>query len=223
MDQNNEKENIKIDDVEKDIQKSIEEMKNRDEYPWPEKKYKEIENQKVSPMTSIKDEHDRRKKRDKIVISFLIIISMLLVIISSILLLKPGNPGEKDIDKPKQTAVVSKGSQVIHDIKFSVDEIDKKADTVAANLSVTNNSKNNFYVTVSGISLVDENGKEYYPNLYKGELSANFYGKKILPNTKQSAKVVFENIPDTTKELTLIVNNVSDVYHFTWDYMITLP
>jgi hypothetical protein len=71
--------------------------------------------------------------------------------------------------------------------------------------------------------LVDKDGKEYLPNVEKGNIPTNFYGRRIEPQTEVYATIAYDGITEIDNKLTLVINNVSDSYHFIWDYMITLP
>ena len=130
---------------------------------------------------------------------------------------------KKIAEPPTQPTVTEKGFQAVHDIEFKIEDCYIEEETLFVKLNISNKSKNNFYTTVRSMYLLNKDGKEYLPNVDKGSIPTNFYGRRIEPKTEVSALIAFDNFTKIEDKLTLVINNVSDSYHFIWDYMITLP
>jgi len=212
----NNSERSKQEELEKEIKESIEELKKRDEKVWPEKKY-------VKAL--IKEPFDRQKEKKIRIKDYVMfaVVALLLTVVMALAFQQIILNAKKIAEPPTQPTVTEKGFQAVHDIEFKIEDCYIEEETLFVKLNISNKSKNNFYTTVRSMYLLNKDGKEYLPNVDKGSIPTNFYGRRIEPKTEVSALIAFDNFTKIEDKLTLVINNVSDSYHFIWDYMITLP
>jgi len=212
----NNSERSKQEELEKEIKESIEELKKRDEKVWPEKKY-------VKAL--IKEPFDRQKEKKIRIKDYVMfaVVALLLTVVMALAFQQIILNAKKIAEPPTQPTVTEKGFQAVHDIEFKIEDCYIEEETLFVKLNISNKSKNNFYTTVRSMHLIDKDGKEYLPNVDKGSIPTNFYGRRIEPQTEVNALIAFDGFTEIGNKLTLVVNNASDAYHFIWDYMITLP
>lgn len=217
----NTSENKKQEELKKDIKKSIEKIKKRDEKVWPEKKYIELVlKKKPLDKNAIKKEQKKKKIIESTAIYMILSLLLIIILILTYQLIMIGNP---ETEQPAEPIIAEEGCQIINDIEFKIVDYYIEGNTLFVQLNVFNKSKNNFYTTVRSMYLIDKDGKEYLPNVGKGVIPTDFYGKTIEPQTRVNALIAFDGITQMNNKSTLIISNVSDSYHFIWDYMITLP
>lgn len=212
----NNSERSKQEEFEKEIKESIEELKKRDEKVWPEKKY-------VKAL--IKEPFDRQKEKKIRIKDYVMfaVVALLLTVVMALAFQQIILNAKKIAEPPTQPTVTEKGFQAVHDIEFKIEDCYIEEETLFVKLNISNKSKNNFYTTVRSMYLLNKDGKEYLPNVDKGSIPTNFYGRRIEPQTEVNALIAFDGFTEIGNKLTLVVNNASDAYHFIWDYMITLP
>jgi|LSQX01.1.fsa_nt_gb hypothetical protein len=209
--------------IKKEIDDTIEKMKKRDEKVWPEKKYMELVSKEGLPGKLKKKEEEQKDNTTRIAILNTAICLILLTIAFMMfrhVVLKTGGQLTR---QPVQPTITEEGYQAIHNIEFKIENCFVENNALYIELKVSNKSENNFYTTVRSMYLVDKDGKEYLPNVEKGNIPTNFYGRRIEPQTEVYATIAYDGITEIDNKLTLVINNVSDSYHFIWDYMITLP
>lgn len=211
--------NPEYEKLEKDIKESIEKIKKNDEKVWPEKKYL-----KIAQRGSMKEETEARlkKKKKRTFWTGCIAVCLLLVIITSLIFQHIIFKKSEEFNPVVQPVVAENGCQVINDIEFKILDYYMEDEKLFLKLKVKNKSKNDLYTTVRSMYLLDKDGKEYLPNMKMGKIPINFFGKKITPGSEESALIVFDKFPDIKDKVTLVISNVSDAYHFVWDYLITL-
>jgi len=151
------------------------------------------------------------------------VVALLLTVVMALAFQQIILNAKKIAEPPTQPTVTEKGFQAVHDIEFKIEDCYIEEETLFVKLNISNKSKNNFYTTVRSMHLIDKDGKEYLPNVDKGSIPTNFYGRRIEPQTEVNALIAFDGFTEIGNKLTLVVNNASDAYHFIWDYMITLP
>ena len=162
----------------------------------------------------------RTKLKNNYLLYFLFAVSVVLVFVA-------GFQYGSLIKKPEPVLQEQKAEltqQEINDIAFVVTNAFEDEDNIYLDVEVKNNGENNFYMTVHTIELIV--GEErLLPDVKQSELPLSFYGEKVLPDTTVSAGLTFPKTENTgdTEEYTLIIKNVSDVKHFIWDYLITVP
>lgn len=212
-------EKSKHEKLKKDIENSIEELKKRDEKVLPEKKYTELVKKEQPDKQGGKKEKKKNKINEYVKIA---ILGLLLTLIVAFIFQWIAFNITQTTEPPVQP-VIANGYQAINSIEFKIEDHYIVDDTLFIRLKVSNKSKNNFYTTVRSMHLIDKDGKEYLPNVDKGSIPTNFYGRRIEPQTEVNALIAFDGFTEIGNKLTLVVNNASDAYHFIWDYMITLP
>lgn len=209
-----------LEELEDEIKESIEKIKNRDEKEWPEKKYMELV-RKPEEIDREKEEKRKRDKKRKAIMDYTVL--FLLLILAVVFIVHEACVEDNTVGTFTELAVSKEGQQVVNNIEFKIEDYYIEDNVLFLNVKVLNKGDNGLYTTVRSMYLVDQNGKEYLPDVDIGEIPVDLFGKKIEPKTQKSALIGFTDFPKSFKKTTLVVNNVSNAHNFVWDYMITLP
>lgn len=219
-----EKKKKKYEALEKEINETIEKMKEKDIKVNPGDSYKKIikeeNNAGGSPKERVKTSLKPREGESWVLYTILFLLGGMMLLLAFGVLFGDSKPIESSMS---EDIVPKSNYQIINEIEFKVTEISYKDSSLKIKIVVRNRGEHNFYTTVRSMYLVDEKDKEYYPNISEGKIPTILFGGKMPPKTESSAELVFNDVPENYNKTTLVINNVSDAYHYIWDYMITLP
>lgn len=200
------------DKIQENIEREISKLKDKDKYPSPGDTYKDLVNKK--PIT---EDKERKKLNANLIVGLVAIICLTIVSLTALSMLSGL------VSYPESPAVeeVKNNASIINDIGFKVLGSNLKEGILELNVEVENNSDKNFYTTIRSMYLMDEDGNIILPNMKKGNIPINFFGRKIHPKTSEKALIVFDGVEDH-RHYSLVIKNASDAYHYIWDYIIRL-
>lgn len=200
-----------------EVEKHIRQIDEEGRIIAPEKEYERISEQDAPENPVAKTKHKKKLSFDAKIHVPYIIIAILTVLLILCFFAWANYPIQYKNDliiTGEQTAIHNEVKMIVSDT-YQEDTDDENIKNTVVLLTVENNSVNKVFISAYSVT-IDANGKTYYPARISDDTPLSFYGKGIEPKTIQTAKIIFEDLPQN-QSLTMKIPNISDTKHFIWD------